>query len=326
MNFVNNQNVIFRFTIFTIISLVFFTKPSFANSFVVAKINSKVITNLELTDRYQFVLLSSQVNDFSDQDKKILLNQIIDKMVDEELIRQEADSLKIAVTSDEIQDAIELVALRQKKNAVQFKLSLIQKGVSFENYAKQIESELLWSKIISEVLRSKVKITESETKEFFEQQKFDINVKKLFIAEIFIPKDEDSSNHAAGISRKLVSELRNGADFRNIVKQFSRDSLSAEHHGEIGWVSQKDIDKKIYEEVSKLKNGEYSDPILLTDGYYIFKLIESKVETKIEDQDLNVARNNIFMRKLQNVAKGYLMDLRKRAFVEIDRERFLVDK
>jgi parvulin-like peptidyl-prolyl isomerase len=263
------------------------------------------------------------MNDFSDQDKKILLNQIIDKMVDEELIRQEADSLKIAVTSDEIQDAIELVALRQKKNAVQFKLSLIQNGVFFENYAKQIESELLWSKIISEVLRSKVKITESETKEFFEQQKFDINVKKLFIAEIFIPKDEDSSNHAAGISRKLVSELRNGADFRNIVKQFSRDSLSAENHGEIGWVSQKDIDKKIYEEVSKLKNGEYSDPILLTDGYYIFKLIESKVETKIEDQDLNVARNNIFMRKLQNLAKGYLMDLRKRAFVEIDRERIV---
>lgn len=326
MNFVNNQNVIFRFAIFTIISLVFFTKPSFANSFVVAKINSKVITNLELTDRYKFVLLSSQMNVISDQDKKSLLNQIIDKMVDEELIRQEADSLKIAVTNDEIQDAIELVALRQKKNAVQFKLSLIQNGVFFENYAKQIESELLWSKIISEVLRSKVKITESETKEFFEQQKFDINVKKLFIAEIFIPKDEDSSNHAASISRKLVSELRNGADFRNIVKQFSRDSLSAEHHGEIGWVSQKDIDKKIYEEVSKLKNGEYSDPILLTDGYYIFKLIESKVETKIEDQDLNVARNNIFMRKLQNVAKGYLMDLRKRAFVEIDRERLLVDK
>ena len=326
MNFVNNQNVIFRFVIFTIISLVFFTKPSFANSFVVAKINSKVITNLELTDRYQFVLLSSQIKGLLDQDKKSLLNQIIDKMVDEELIRQEADSLKIAVTNDEIQDAIELVALRQKKNAVQFKLSLIQNGVFFENYAKQIESELLWSKIISEVLRSKVKITESETKEFFEQQKFDINVKKLFIAEIFIPKDEDSSNHAASISRKLVSELRNGADFRNIVKQFSRDSLSAEHNGEIGWVSQKDIDKKIYEEVSKLKKGEYSDPILLTDGYYIFKLIESKVETKIEDQDLNVARNNIFMRKLQNVAKGYLMDLRKRAFVEIDRERLLLDK
>ena len=326
MNFANNQNIIFRFVIFTIISLVFFTKPSFANSFVVAKINSKVITNLELTDRYQFVLLSSQIKGLLDQDKKSLLNQIIDKMVDEELIRQEADSLKIAVTNDEIQDAIELVALRQKKNAVQFKLSLIQNGVFFENYAKQIESELLWSKIISEVLRSKVKITESETKEFFEQQKFDINVKKLFIAEIFIPKDEDSSNHAAAISRKLVSELRNGADFRNIVKQFSRDSLSAEHNGEIGWVSQKDIDKKIYEEVSKLKKGEYSDPILLTDGYYIFKLIESKVETKIEDQDLNVARNNIFMRKLQNVAKGYLMDLRKRAFVEIDRERLLVDK
>lgn len=108
-------------------------------------------------------------------------------MVDEELIRQEADSLKIAVTNDEIQDAIELVALRQKKNAVQFKLSLIQNGVFFENYAKQIESELLWSKIISEVLRSKVKITESETKEFLNSRNLILMLKNfLLLKSLFL--------------------------------------------------------------------------------------------------------------------------------------------
>ncbi|MBM5782987.1 MAG: hypothetical protein FJ368_06180 [Pelagibacterales bacterium] len=308
------------FSISLIFILNFFCTNSIAqnykSSFVVAKVNNKVITNSEIIDRYNLVLFTSKINVSSSQEKKNLLNQIVDKMVDEELIRQESENLKITVTDSEIADAIEVVALHQKKNAVQFKLALLKQNISFSNYAKQIESELLWSKIISEFLRSKVRINDSETKEFLEQKNVDINVKRLFIAEVFIPFGEN----AKLLADKLVIELRNGADFKNIVKQFSHDSLAAQNHGEIGWVSQKDIDPKIYAEVSKLQKGEYSNAISLSDGYYIFKLIESKFETKIDEQDLKMAQNNIFMRKLQNIAKGYLMDMRKKSFVEIDRK------
>lgn len=287
------------------------------SNFVIARVNSKVITYLELMDRYHFVLLASKINAKSIQDKKMILNQIMDKMIDEELIRQEAANMKIEVTADEIQTAIDDVALQQRKNAAQFKLSLSQKNISVINYVRQIEADIMWSKIIADTLRPKVKITDAEIQEFFEQQKLNTNITKLFIAEVFIPNGEKS----AEISAKLVSELRSGADFRSIVKQFSRDSLSVENNGEIGWVSQKDLDKKIYDEVSKLKKGEYSNPILLADGYYIYKLLNTKFENKIEDQDLNVARNNIFMKKLQNIARGYLMDLKKKSFVEVDREK-----
>lgn len=305
--------------------LFFFVTNSFAalqeSNFVIAKINNKIITNLDLTDRYRFVTLFSKMSNISSTDRKNLLSQIVDKMIDEELIRQEAENLKITVTADEIHDAVELMALHQKQNAVAFKFSLFKHGISFENYAKQVESELLWSKIIIEVLKPKVKITDVETKEFFEQQKFNINVRKFYIAEIFIPQNEGVLNGANSLAKKLVSELRSGANFKNMVKQFSRDSLSVEHDGEIGWVSNNDIDPKIYQEIAKLKKGGYSDPVFLSDGYYIFKLIDSKTETKIEDRDLNAARNNIFMHKLQSLAKGYLMDLRKRAFVEVNRDK-----
>lgn len=317
----------FKIAVFFISLLISIESSSAASkeaNFVVAKVNNKIITNLDLADRYRFVMLSSKISNISAEDKKNLLSQIVDKMIDEELIRKEAENLKITVTSDEIADAIELTALHQKQNAVQFKLSLITRGISFENYAKQVESELLWSKIIFDVLKLRVKITDVETKEFFEQQKLNINVKKLHIAEIFIQSPVSHGNSSELLAKKLVLELRKGANFKNMVKQFSRDSLSAEHDGEIGWVSNNDIDKKIYQEISKLKKGEYSDPIFLSDGYYIFKLIDSKVETKIAEQDLNAARNNIFMRKLQSLAKGYLMDLRKKAFIEVSRDRLIV--
>lgn len=285
-------------------------------NFILAKVNNKAITNSEMLDRYRFVIIASKLNIKEASDKKLLQAQVLDKMIDEELIRQEAAVLKIETNASEIREAIDTLALQQKKNATQLKVYFINNGLSFDNYLKQVESEILWSKIMSEVLRSKVKVTEVEVKEFFEQHKYNTSVNKYRVAEVLISNSGNLSNNAAQLASKLVVELRHGADFKNVVKQFS-SGFTSEDIGEIGWVSQSDIDPKIFALISKLGKGGYSDPLLLADGYHIFKLLDAKSETKIADQDLTAARNVIFQRKLQTLAKGYLMDIRKKAFVEI---------
>jgi len=290
--------------------LFLFSQASLAQNLVVAKINNKIITESEVNDRYHFVIAISGIGVKDASDQKLLRNQVIDKMIDEELIRQDAQVLKMEVAPTEIRDAIEIIALQRKQNVAQFKLFFARKNLSFENYAKQVEAEILWSKIMSEVLRSKVRITDFEVKEFFEQRRLNSDVRKFLISEVLI-----SGNNAPQLANKLVGELRAGANFQTIVQQFS-SGISAETNGEIGWVSQADIDGKIYEAISKLNKNGYSDAVALSDGYHIFKLLDAKTERKISDQDLNAAKNHIFNAKLQNVAKGYLMDLRKKAFIE----------
>jgi peptidyl-prolyl cis-trans isomerase SurA len=298
--------------IFLIIFLI--TKTTYAapvNDFVVAKINNKIITNSELLDRYRFILFIAKINVKSKEEEKLLYIQALDKMIDEELIRQDASKLKIEVDPQEVREAVDAIALQQKKNATQFKLSLLERRLSFDNYLKQIESEILWSKIISSNLRPRVKITDIEVEEFFEQQNFDPNVRKFHLGEVYIPKSEN----ALSLANKLAVELKNGADFPNVARQFSQ-SVSAESGGDIGWISQADLESKIYMELLKLNKNGYTNPIAVADGYYIFKLFDSKTEARVEEKDLNAAKNIVFSRKLQTTAKGYLLDLRKKSFVE----------
>lgn len=302
-----------RLVLIAVFSLISFSSLSAEfTDFVVAKINNKAIADSEVIDRYRFVVLTAKLSVKEAGEQKILREQIIDKMVDEELIRQDAKNLKIEVGEKEIKDGIELIALQRKQTSAQFKALLQRNNLSFESYSKQVETEILWSKIIAETLRSKVKVSDVEVREFFEQHKLNSDVRKFLLAEVLISPSEN----AAQLASKLAIELKSGADFKTIVKQFS-SSVIGEGSGEIGWLAQTDLDSKIYVAISKLGKGDYSDSVQLADGYHIFKLLDSRVETKIADQDLNAAKGIIFNRKLQSLAKGYLMDLRKRAFVEI---------
>ncbi|MBM3579273.1 MAG: hypothetical protein FJX34_00685 [Alphaproteobacteria bacterium] len=293
------------FATFLFLSFSAFASPS--QDFVVSKVNNKAITNSEVSNRYRFVIIYSRLRVKDQIEQKILREQILDKMIEEELIRQEAAGLKIEVNDTEIRDAIDFTTTQRKQNPTQFKLFFQKHSLSFDAYLKQLETEILWSKIISETLRSKVKITDVELNEFLEQYKLGNDVRKFFLSEIII----STSPNAEQLAIKLVDELRNGADFKTLTQQFSSGIDQ-----DIGWVTQSDIDSKIYTAISGLKKNEYSDPVSLTDGYHIFKLTDARVENQVAERDLNTAKNKIFAHKLQTLAKGYLMDLHKKAFIE----------
>jgi peptidyl-prolyl cis-trans isomerase SurA len=293
-------------------SFALIASSSLAQSeFAVAKVNNAVIVNSDLSDRYLFVITTSKLKVNSSEDKRILLSQILDKMIDEELVRQDAEKSKMVIDPEEMRLAIDSIAIAQKKNATQFKLSFMSQKLSFDNYLKQLEAEIFQSKIIREVIAPRVVVTEAEIKEYLEQRKISSDIRKFLIAEIVIAQGRDAKVFA----EKLYSELLNGSDFKKLVKQFS-SSVHSENNGEIGWVSRSEISEKIYTAISSLKKGEYAAPIMLDDGYHIFKLIDAKTEYNVADSDANIAKNAIFSKKLQSLAKGYLMDLRKNAFIE----------
>ncbi len=283
-------------------------------SLVVAKVNKRVITSLDLRDRYNFIISESKIKINSAEERSLLINQIIDKMVDEELIRQEGEKLHITLSPEEVEDVMKSIAQRQKKSLATLKQSFASRRISFSAYQDQVRADLIWSQIISGSVKSRIKIADSQIKEFLEQQKLNTDITKFLIAEIFIPSDKE----AKLLAEKLVAELRRGANFKTIVKQFSR-SPTADNDGEFGWVSSGDVDSKVYNGIIGLEKNEYSEPIFLVEGYYIFKLLDKKSVTELRENDAAEARKKIFMRELDIEAKSYLIDLRKGAFVEVNR-------
>lgn len=286
------------------------------NDLVVVKVNNKIITQSQVEMRLKYLIKSTKMSVANSNDLKLLREQIIDKMIDEELIRQDAQKFQITVDPEDFENTIEIIALQKKLSVDQFKIFLKNNQISFEVFSKYLEAEILRNKIINELFLRKVKVSDIEILEFLEQGKSRSDHRKFLIAEIVISNANKDDKITKEFVEKIFNDLNQGADFLELVRQFSNSS-SALNNGLIGWVSQGDIDAKIYSAIVNLNKNSYSKPIILADGYHIFKLLDAKVEKNIDDNQSNIISKIISKNKLDNLAKGYLIDLRKKSFVEI---------
>jgi len=283
-------------------------------NFIIAKVNNSAITNIELNDRYNFIIKSVGIKVKDEEEKQAILAQILDKIIDEELIRQDAKKYEISNKDEEVSEAVELLAIKNGNSLEKLQKSFHRNGFSYQNYLSQVSSEILWSKVVSNIIKPRVKVGDFEVKEFLEQQKYNIEFKKFDISEIVISNKKKNSKFLAD---KIYKELQGGSNFKEFVRQFS-SGYSASQNGQIGWVYKSDIDPKIYNAIGSLKINKYSKPVLLADGFHIFKLNNMKSEIKIPKEAMSVAKNAIFSRKLQNASKSHLINLRKKSFIEID--------
>lgn len=116
----------------------------------IATVNGEKITREELADR-----LIKQSG-----------KEVLDQMITEKLIAQEAKKKGISITEAEINKKIEEVK-KQFPDEKTFQSQLKANNLTLENLKEQIKLQL----IIEKVLKGKVKVTEKEIKSYYDENK-----------------------------------------------------------------------------------------------------------------------------------------------------------
>jgi peptidyl-prolyl cis-trans isomerase C len=74
-------------------------------------------------------------------------------------------------------------------------------------------------------------------------------------------------------AKKIIQELKGGADFQKLVREKSQDKSTAAEGGELGYMRKGDIDPKFAEALFSLKPGAYSEtPVKTSLGWHIIKV------------------------------------------------------
>ena len=112
--------------------------------FVAAIVNDDVITSDDLLSRIQLTMTLSGLPDQPDVRQRIA-PQLLQKLIDESLQRQAAESSRFSVTKDDITRALDQLATRQGKTVEELHAFLNANNIPVSTVERQIESEMLWN-------------------------------------------------------------------------------------------------------------------------------------------------------------------------------------
>lgn len=274
-----------------IISLLVVANIVNASSHVLALVDGKAITSIDVDKRIEAVkLLSPDVP--VDNNFKM---QILNNLVSEELFNNEAKRLKISITSEEVDNHIKGMQQDFKFSESQTKNLMQNKSIR-----KQFESQLLWSKLVSAVFYSKVKVSDAEVQE---EQKLRENVIKEVTFKQILFRDFEQD--------KIELIRKEATDCNNLDQVTKAVGLSRPYSNTLLF---SDLNTDLQIIIRGLSVNKLSNVFTLNNQLQVMMLC-SKNTSQVA-QNTHQIRQQLGTRKINAEAQKYLAELKKRIYVE----------
>lgn len=280
----------------------------------IAVVNNKKITLARFqTSLHSFLQHYRELIATDEKQLAEIKNIVINQLIDNELIAQEASRKGIQVTDVEIESIIaESLTSYDRSNFDSF---LKSNGLTEEEWKAGIRQHLIQKKIVNEEVVDKIPITKREISSYFQKYKNELSrTPAVKIRNITLAVEEEAN--------AIHSQLQRGKDFKELVRlhSISPDKVA---DGDLGFVEKGDLPDEMDSEIFNRKFSSfvprYTEVIRSQDGFHILFLEQYQPARKL---DLEEARPKIkqalIEEKWDEFYAQWIGKLRENATVSID--------
>jgi len=174
---------------------------------------------------------------FSQKDADAQLEKAtLDKLVDESLLKQKAEALKIKVYDRELENGVDEIRTRFSKDDTgallspetadsAFRGELKKEGIALEDFRMRIKKQLMVRKLVDEVVRPKVKMpSEDDVKKYFDKINYVLKGDTASLSGI----DEETLQDLRSVSQRFKELTAERVRLRHILIKFEATPTLAE--------------------------------------------------------------------------------------------------
>ena len=225
------------------------------------------------------------------EQKAQLQREVLDALVNEELMVQEAQrDTTIKIPDDDVTKSVDVLikttrgrfsseeAWRKDLRAAGFDTPDEYRLWLTEQQRRQLMIKELLTKLKGAGKIKTVAPTEAEIREYFDRNKagFPKRSETIFFRQIVIapPAKPEAKARARALADSILAELRKGADFAAAARRLSMDPGSKDTGGEIGWIRRGAglLDPRFEEAAFSLRPGVVSDPVETSFGFHLIQV------------------------------------------------------
>lgn len=244
------------------------------NLATVAKVNGEAITKDQL--------YNEMVKYMGDQ----TVNSMVDTLITEALVNQEAKKAKITVTDQDLNAEIDEIK-KQFSSDEEFEFILMQNQMTIDQLKDQMRMQVQ----IEKLFEPQIEIKEEDIKRYFEEniEQFG-EPEQIRASHILVDTQEEADS--------ILKELQNGADFAQMAKEKSQDG-SKDQGGDLDFFAQGRMVPEFDEAAFKLQVGEMSNVVESQYGYHIIKVTDKKeAAAPTFEEHKEDARKQLFSQEL----------------------------
>ena len=298
-----------------LISLIFFNTSNAVDIQIKYKINNEIITNQDIVNEINYLIaMNKNLSNLSrEQVKSFAINSVIQEKIKFIELRKSFD---IENLSDDAKKLISKNILF--KTNTQNKDELIKYldsfGIEFEEVEMKFKIELLWNKFIYDKFNEKLSINKDKLKNKINKDlKNNINIFEYNVREILFEVSEKENLEA---KLQKIKDTIKSTNFGTAATIYSISNTS-DKQGEIGWIKETQLSKEILKKIKKLKINEFTEPLIVGNGYLILELSDMrKVKDKIDvDKELKILVEKEIDRQLNQYSTIYFNKIKKNVLI-----------
>lgn len=238
---------------------------------IVAVVNGDIVTLADVEGRRRLFAINAGLP-VSPEILNRLTPQVTRLLIDEKLRLQEVQRRRLAVTDQDIADAIKTIESRNNMPQGGLVAQLRRAGVEPRVLYDQLRVQIGWSRLIRALLGNQAQPSQAEIDEYIQTQRARTGQPEYLVSEIFIPVDNPSEEpEVRRFVEDVVSQLRQGVPFPVAATQFSQ-SQTALSGGDLGWVGPEALAPEVGRIVTQMPPGAISGAIRVPGGYQIVAL------------------------------------------------------
>jgi parvulin-like peptidyl-prolyl isomerase len=291
---------------------------------VVAVVNNEIILESEL-EQFAVPLLRQGVDLDTPAGQKAFdeaKHKALDAMIDDRLVMQQGTDLKLSVSAEEVERAIEEVKRQNKLDDATFVEALRQQGFTMEAYRKNLRRQILNLKVVNTAVRSRISVGDDEVRTYYQQNARQLGgEKQAHLRQILIavPADAnpDEVERKKRVATKVVELARGGTKFEELAKKYSDDDSTKGEGGDLGWIGKGVLVDALEEALSGMDAGDVRGPIRVGPGWMVLQVVERKAgDLRPFDEVKDQLRKTLYDQQVEKATQSWLRELRKRAHVD----------
>lgn len=286
---------------------------------IVAVVNDDAIMASELEDRMIQARSQLASRNIAMPDASVLRQQVLDRMLVEQIQLQMAEQANLSVDETELNRAVRSIAESNGMSLEQFADTLEADGLSLAVIREQIRREMLMRELQQRRVASRVNVSEREVERYLDRQGAGDNVRyRLGHILIALPQSPapEQVQAAQQQAREIHQRLQGGADFANLAAAES-DGGNALEGGDLGWRRGGEIPSVFADVVPQLEVGQVSEPIRSPSGFHLVKLLEREGGApQGGEAQRNQVRQALFQRKVNDELEAWVQQIRAEAYID----------